>query len=240
MFEKQCLICKINFKAKTERARYCSKGCQGKADYQKNKQAYKDREKKSRAKQCAKRRAANYHKWFGICEVCGINFRKKCQVQKYCSIKCQRNKLENKYKEDGRLEEWKRKVYDSRKEDKERYRKFVDKQTKYTTEKRREDPIWNLIHRLRVRTNSIFKAKDWKKENKTYELLGCTGHTLKNHLESQFVQGMTWENKGKWHLDHIIPLSSAKTEDELFKLCHYTNLQPLWGEDNLKKGNRMD
>lgn len=50
---------------------------------------------------------------------------------------------------------------------------------------------------------------------------------------------MTWENRNEWHIDHITPLSSAKTEEELYKLCHYTNLQPLWAEENLKKGNKI-
>jgi hypothetical protein len=53
---------------------------------------------------------------------------------------------------------------------------------------------------------------------------------------------MSWENHGMygWHIDHIIPLASAKDEDEIYKLCHYTNLQPLWWFDNLSKGSKMD
>jgi hypothetical protein len=60
-------------------------------------------------------------------------------------------------------------------------------------------------------------------------------------LENQFVEGMNWENYGSkgWHIDHIIPLSSAKTVDEAISLNHYKNLQPLWAVDNMKKGNKI-
>ena len=61
----------------------------------------------------------------------------------------------------------------------------------------------------------------------------------KAHIEKQFTKGMSWSNQGKWHIDHIIPLASAKNEDELMKLCHYRNLQPLWAEDNLKKSAKI-
>jgi hypothetical protein len=80
---------------------------------------------------------------------------------------------------------------------------------------------------------------DVTKKNKTFEIVGCTPKFLKEHLETKFVDSMNWDNRSEWHIDHIIPLSSAKTEDELYKLCHYTNLQPLWAKDNLKKSNKV-
>ena len=55
----------------------------------------------------------------------------------------------------------------------------------------------------------------------------------------KFTTGMSWENRNEWHIDHKIPLSSAKTEEEIYELCHYTNLQPLWAFDNLSKGNKI-
>ena len=59
------------------------------------------------------------------------------------------------------------------------------------------------------------------------------------YLENLFTENMNWSNYGEWHIDHIMPLSPANTEEEIYNLCHYTNLQPLWGEDNLKKSNKI-
>ena len=75
------------------------------------------------------------------------------------------------------------------------------------------------------------------KTNTTFKIVGCTPEFLKEYLEKQFILGMTWKNHGfyGWHIDHIIPLSKAKTLKDFEKLCHYTNLQPLWAEENLKK-----
>jgi hypothetical protein len=58
-------------------------------------------------------------------------------------------------------------------------------------------------------------------------------------MENKFTEGMSWDNQGKWHIDHIIPLSSANSEEEIYKLFHYTNLQPLWAKDNLSKHNKI-
>ena len=72
--------------------------------------------------------------------------------------------------------------------------------------------------------------------------IGCTVEELKRHLQSKFKSGMTWENREFWHLDHIVPLSSfdLSSPEELKKACHYTNLQPLWAKDNLRKGDKID
>jgi hypothetical protein len=58
------------------------------------------------------------------------------------------------------------------------------------------------------------------------------------YIESLFKEGMTWDNYGEWHLDHITPISWANSEEEIYKLNHYSNFQPLWSIDNLSKGNR--
>lgn len=72
--------------------------------------------------------------------------------------------------------------------------------------------------------------------------MGCTVEELKKYLESKWQEGMSWDNYGfhGWHIDHIKPLASFNLtdRDELLKACHYTNLQPLWCKDNMKKGKR--
>jgi hypothetical protein len=85
------------------------------------------------------------------------------------------------------------------------------------------------------------KQKNITQRNKTYDIVGIEINDLKRHIEKQFTKGMNWENYGMygWHIDHIIPLCSANDENELLKLFHYTNLQPLWAEDNLKKNGRI-
>jgi hypothetical protein len=107
--------------------------------------------------------------------------------------------------------------------------------------KRRENFLVKLSNNVRCRVKNFLKSKNIKKNNKTFDIVGCNPEILKEYLEKQFVDGMSWDNYGKygWHIDHIVPLSSANSEEELFKLCHYTNLQPLWAFDNLSKGNKI-
>lgn len=114
------------------------------------------------------------------------------------------------------------------------YRKHSEKR------KRTNDYLYKLKHNLRVRTCEYFKQKGFQKKSETFKIIGCSLEFLKEHLEKQFKEGMSWDLMGQYlHIDHIIPLSSAKTEEELYKLCHYTNLQPLWAIENIKKGNKI-
>jgi hypothetical protein len=106
------------------------------------------------------------------------------------------------------------------------------------SKKNRENDLIRLKEALRARLGAAIKNKGYSKNTKTADTLGCTWDELKIHLESKFVEGMSWDNYPEWHVDHITPLASAKTEEELYKLNHYTNLQPLWAEDNLKKGSK--
>ena len=101
------------------------------------------------------------------------------------------------------------------------------------------DPNRKLKCTLRTRIQKVLKGQ--RKYEKTMKLVGCSIPELRQHLESQFLPGMSWENHGifGWHVDHIKPCSSFDlTDPEQQRLCfHYTNLQPLWALDNIKKGD---
>lgn len=101
------------------------------------------------------------------------------------------------------------------------------------------DPSYRLCENMRSRFYAAIKGN---KKNSVKELVGCSPEELKLYLESKFQLGMNWSNQGYrgWHVDHIIPLSLFNLNDpeEVSKAFHYTNLQPLWAKDNLKKGAR--
>ncbi len=101
--------------------------------------------------------------------------------------------------------------------------------------KRMKDISFRIACRLRGRVYMALKGNI--KRGKTIELLGCDIPTLKQHLASKFTEGMSFENYGAWHIDHIIPCASfdLTKEEEQKKCLHYTNLQPLWAVDNIRK-----
>jgi hypothetical protein len=110
---------------------------------------------------------------------------------------------------------------------------------KYSKKKRATDPAWKLKANLRARLYKLFSGRN--KSKSTQELTGCDIDFLMSYIESKFKSGMSWQNYGDWHIDHIKPcstfdLTDPKQQEECF---HYTNLQPLWAEENWKKNNRI-
>lgn len=104
--------------------------------------------------------------------------------------------------------------------------------------KHKNNPIFKIKRNLRRRIHHLVKGQ---KSDHTFNLIGCNAEEFKIHIESQFKPGMTWNNYGShWHIDHIIPCCTfdLSKESEQRKCFHYTNQQPLWKEENLKKGRR--
>lgn len=100
-----------------------------------------------------------------------------------------------------------------------------------------EDILFKLRHILSNRMRSLLKLKSFDKKQTFNNIIGCSPNFLKEHLEKQFKEGMSWENHSLngWHIDHIIPLNTCETLDDAYRLSHYTNLQPLWCNENYKK-----
>jgi hypothetical protein len=152
--------------------------------------------------------------------------------KKYREINKEALKVKEKIYRDNNKEKINKYYYDNRKT-------LVKKALDRIQTRRKNDIMFRIKLSLRARVYSFLKKNEITKKNRTFELVGCNPNELKEFLEKKFVDGMSWENYGKWHIDHITPLSSAKTEEEIYKLCHYTNLQPLWATDNLRKSNKI-
>jgi hypothetical protein len=168
-------------------------------------------------------------------------------------IKNEREKrLENskKYYENNKdkVTEYKKRHYELNKEkylkkskdwvinNKERAKKSVNERNKI---RKKEDILFKL--RTKLKTDIYISLKKRKKSKTLEQIIGLSVDDYKKYIENQFEDWMTWENWGlyTWHIDHIVPLSSAKTEEEVYLLWNYTNLRPLSANENLKKGKKF-
>jgi len=138
-----------------------------------------------------------------------------------------------------------KKIYRSKEEFKERKRKT---EKIYHDKRMNSDPLYFLTKKIRIIINRTIKNKNYTKKSRTYQILGCSFEEFKSHIENQFEPWMNWGNYGKykkdtfnfgWDIDHIVPTSTALTEESIIKLNHYTNLQPLCSKVNrdIKKDN---
>lgn len=161
--------------------------------------------------------------------------KKKIKTQQQIYRDKNRERLNNNRKEWGLANP--DKVSINAKKYRQKHRNKINKQRR---KKRKE----NINFRLRtIVSNRIRMALIRGSKNSTsYDLVGCSWEHLKLYLEERFSEGMSWDNYGKWHIDHIKPCCSFDLTDlEQQKICfHYTNLQPLWAMDNLKKSGRYN
>lgn len=159
---------------------------------------------------------------------------------KLCKAVYKKALIANPNKHNEYYQKNKQRIQERRKElkaaDPEKYRK---KEREYAKNRRNIDPYYAMKMSLRTRITKIFSLHNVKKRTSTTKLLGVDFSIVKKHLEKQFTKGISWDNYGKWHIDHITPLASAKTPEELIGLCHYTNLQPLWAAANIAKKDKI-
>jgi hypothetical protein len=135
----------------------------------------------------------------------------------------------------------KKKYLDNKEEILVKNKKWAKNNKEYFSMKWKTDSNWRLRSNISNRLRSALRVNNVKKSNKTLELISCSISDLKKHLENQFKDNMTWENYGKWHIDHIIPIShfNLNNLNEQKKCFHYSNLQPLWAYDNLSKSSNI-
>jgi len=187
-----------------------------------------------------------------ICSVCRIEKTLDCfhkgKTKSGYQYKCKECKKiysqENKEKENLRKLKWKENNREKIKESKKKYfqknKEFeIKKNIERVKVRKKSNPVIKLTYNMRSRLYYFIKESNITNKNKTFEVVGCSPEELKIYLEKKFRSGMCWDNYGLWHVDHIIPLSSAKTERQLYDLCHYSNLQPLWASENISKGSKI-
>lgn len=143
----------------------------------------------------------------------------------------------------------KRILSDYRKEQMREYQKanyqaILDYQNEYKQRKLKENPLLQKERNVKSAIRYGFKKNGWDVGSRLYLIIGLTFEDYKKHIESQWEEGMTWDNygirQGQWVIDHIIPISSAQDEIELLKLFHYTNARPMWQDDNVRKSNKIE
>lgn len=154
----------------------------------------------------------------------------------------------NKEKLDLNSKNWYEQNKEHRKQYLKEYReKNIDKirETKRNYERTRKanDPIYKLINNFRTAIYQVLKENQVQKNGHYFDILKYSPENLIEHLEGKFKDGMTWDNYGEWHVDHIKPISSFKIteigDNEFMSCWSLDNLQPLWGEENIRKSNKL-
>jgi hypothetical protein len=182
----------------------------------------------------------NKHKKDGLqvyCKPCMKNENKKNYIN-HKDTWDERTKQYNKTDSSKKYRrEWAKNKYDTNEEYKQT---CIKNAVKYERNMLNTNIEYKIKHVLRSRIRDALKKHLANKYRNTNDLTSCTMEELKLHLEAKFTEGMTWENHGDWHIDHIKPCCSfdLKEEEEQKKCFHYTNLQPLWAKDNLSKGGK--
>jgi hypothetical protein len=174
---------------------------------------------------------------------------KRAEYEKTERVKQIRRLATKRYKEKNpdKVKAWTVASNAKRKEDPEfqnKRREYENKNREKILNRRKERLKTEIGFKLKTLMRSrVGNALKQKKKNKTIFLLGCDASFLKNHLESQFLEGMCWENWSKtgWHIDHIVPFGQFNLSDPIQQIavCNWRNLRPLWAKDNHEKTNKL-
>ena len=182
-----------------------------------------------------------------------VDERIKWQKEYYENHKEERNKYNKEWVENNKeylrkkqkeyFKENKEKLYEKRKiynqENAEKLREWRRKNKK---RRKAVDPLYKLSEQTRTLINNCFRRQGYKKNSKTFSIVGVDYKTFYNYLMETFKNnyGYEWDGKEEVHIDHIIPIATAKTKEDIIRLCYYTNLQLLKGKDNLEKSDKLD
>ena len=165
------------------------------------------------------------------CAHCSKHFDTDLEIKIYCGNKCANASSYLRSKGNGT------KAQNDKRHQSRHKEKYLDYHRK-RDKKRMECKLFamrkrlSIIHRLALRRVGLIKRSS------TFTMLGYTPQDLADHLERQFVKGMTWDNRHKWHIDHIVPISTAETEADVIALNQLSNLRPIWAKDNLAKSDK--
>lgn len=171
--------------------------------------------------------------------------------REYRKLKPEVNKANTKKYRKNNPEKSKQSSKDYKKRNKNKVKEYAIKYRERRNEleaiKKANDPLYKLKCKIYSSISKIFYRKKIKKNSKTEKIIGCTFEEFKTYIEAKWESWMTWENRGLyngelnfgWDIDHVIPMHTAKTEEDIIKLNHYTNLQPLCSNVNRNIKNRF-
>jgi hypothetical protein len=193
-----------------------------------------------KCKKCNKEKPLDeFDKKRAVCKPCYSEYTKEYREKNKERIKEYIKEYQEKNKE--KLKEYQKEYKrEYREKNKERIKERYKERTKeYQKEYFKSCPLRRLRRSIRTSIGQSITHQGYTKKSRTYEILGCDFETFKKHIQMQFKKGMNWNNYGKWHLDHIYPVSLARDKKHLIELNHYTNFQPMWASENISKSNKI-